>query len=67
MNAEISITLDVSEKYTEEQFREWLEWELKLRSDLSIKNPLSKYDLSILCDDGNEDEEIKNYCNIDIR
>lgn len=45
MEKEITITVKVPTKCTDEQFEEWVEYCVGYRGDISMENPLCGYDL----------------------
>lgn len=44
MEAEITIKINPPKRCTEEQFREWLEFNFHLRGGISLDNPLHEYE-----------------------
>lgn len=46
MNYRVSITVEVPDGISEEDFRSWIRYELGIDSTLSLQNPLSDGDLA---------------------
>jgi hypothetical protein len=47
MEATITIKIQPPTDCTEQQFKEWLEFTLGERADISIQNPLHTYDFNV--------------------
>jgi len=46
MKAEIIIRVESPTECSKEDFKEWLEWEFKLRADIKLTNTLCDYEIN---------------------
>ena len=47
MKAKIEFTIEAPTDCTEEQFKEWIEYELSYSNEIDVSNPLCDYDFVI--------------------
>lgn len=47
MRAEVSFTLEPPVECTQDQFKEWIEYNIQQRADIKLDNPLCGYDLDL--------------------